>query len=56
MQIELTKSQCTNICELIELYFFAEIRDDDSIDNMDWVYDIATSWHTLKEAGKGVIA
>ena len=53
MQIELTKSQCDNLADLIDLYFFTEIRENDEIDNMGWVYDIATAWNTLREASKG---
>lgn len=54
MQVELTKSQCDNLRYFIEMHFFDEIRNDDDIDNMGWVWDISSAWNTFKKIAEGV--
>lgn len=48
--VELTRSQCKNIAELIELNIFDYIRNDTEIDNMEWLCDMADAWKKMKEA------
>lgn len=48
--VELTRSQCKNIAELIELNIFDYIRNDTEIDNMEWLCDMADAWKKTKEA------
>ena len=48
--LELTRSQCKNIAELIELNIFDYIRNDTEIDNMEWLCDMADAWKKMKEA------
>ena len=55
--LELTRSQCKNIAELIELNIFDYIRNDTEIDNMEWLCDMADAWKKMKEAeGKELMA
>ena len=50
--IDLTKSQCTNIADFIEMNIFQYIRDDTEIDNMDWLIDMVDAYKKLREAEK----
>lgn len=47
--VDLTRSQCENIADFIELNIFDFIRNDIEIDNMDWLCDMADAWKKLKE-------
>lgn len=35
--LNLDKCDCENVLDFMECYFFQNIRDDDSIDNIDYV-------------------
>ena len=51
MKIDLTESQCRNLCEFIELNIFEYIRDDTDIDNIGWLIEIIRAYQKLKGGG-----
>ena len=50
--IDLTKSQCENLADFIEMHIFKNIRDDTEIDNMDWLIDMVDAYKKLREYGE----
>lgn len=50
--IDLTKSQCKNLAEIIQWNIFDIIRNDTDIDNIDWLVDIAEAYKKLKEGAE----
>ena len=52
--ITLTKSQCTNLAEFIDYNLLRAIREDEDIDNIDWVYDMCKAYKKLTEAEKAL--
>ena len=46
--VDLTKSQCGNLCEFIEFNIFEYIRNDTDIDNIDWLVDMIEVYQKLK--------
>lgn len=52
--VQLTKSQCKNVAEFIELHLIDAIRDDDDLDNVAWIADMIEAWKALEKAGGGV--
>ena len=51
MKIDLTESQCRNLCDFIELNIFEYIRNDTDIDNIDWLIDMMETYQKLKGGG-----
>lgn len=49
-KIELTKSQVKNLMEFFEIWFIHSIRENDVIDNIDYVVDMCEIYTKLKEA------
>ena len=49
MIIDLTESQCKNLCDFIEFNIFDYIRNDTDIDNIDWLVDMMGAYQKLKE-------
>ena len=49
MTIELKKSEAGNLMEFIELYLLQAIRNDEWIDNIEWVKDMCSVHEKLKE-------
>lgn len=49
MIIDLTESQCRNLCDFIELNIFDYIRNDADIDNIDWLVDMMEIYQKLKK-------
>lgn len=47
--IDLTKSQCKNLAEIIQWNIFDIIRNDTDIDNIDWLVDIVEAYKKLRE-------
>ena len=47
--IDLTQSQCKNIAEFIEFHIFDAIRNDDEIDNINWLIDMTEAYKKLME-------
>lgn len=52
MKVELTRSQCSNVAEFIELWLIHSIREDDSIDNLDYLRDMLDAQKILQGASK----
>lgn len=50
--IELTKSQCKNIAEFIEFGIFDEIRNNEDIDNINWLVDMMDAYKKLVDGYK----
>ena len=50
MKVERIKSQCNNIVDFIEMNILDVIRNDESIDNIDWVQDLLDARSTLLKA------
>ncbi len=48
MIIDLTESQCKNLCDFIEVNIFEYIRNDTEIDNIDWIVDMMEAYKKLK--------
>ena len=48
MIIDLTESQCKNLCDFIEFNIFEYIRNDTDIDNIDWLVDMMKAYQKLK--------
>ena len=42
--LDLTKSQLTNLSEFIEFHFIDSIRNDDEIDNINYVVDMMEAY------------
>ena len=51
MIIDLTESQCENLCDFIEFNIFEYIRNDTDIDNIDWIVDMMGAYQKLKGGG-----
>lgn len=52
MKIELTKAQCVNLAEFIDMHIFEAIRNDVDIDNIEWLRDMLDAQKAFNEAGK----
>lgn len=50
MKVELTKSQITNLVSFIQYNFIEEIRNNDDIDNINYLVDMCDAYKVLKEA------
>lgn len=48
--VPLSKPQCKNLAEFIELHLLADIREDDNIDNIEWVRSMLDAHKKLMEA------
>lgn len=53
LMVGLIKSQCKNIVEFIEIYLIDAIRNDDEIDNIDWIEDMLNARNILREVVHG---
>ena len=51
MIIDLTESQCKNLCDFIEFNIFEYIRNDKDIDNIDWLVNMMEAYQKLKGGG-----
>ena len=49
MKIEITESQAKNLMELIDLWFYREIRECDDIDNIMWAWEILDIYKQCKD-------
>ena len=48
MIVDLTESQCKNLCDFIEVNIFENIRNDTDIDNIGWLIEIIEAYQKLK--------
>ena len=54
INLGLSESQVSNLLEFFDMFFIQSIREDDSIDNMDYVCDMCDIYKQLKRAAKEV--
>ena len=52
-KIELSESQCQNVADFIEFNFFQMIREDDDIDNFNYIVDMVNAYQVLRGAEDG---
>lgn len=50
MKVELKKSQCLNIVDFIETWLIHTIREDEDIDNLDYLEDMLDARKALMKA------
>lgn len=50
--VELTKDQCVNLAEFIDLYLLTAIREDEFIDNLAWVESMILAKKELEHTVK----
>ena len=53
--VDLTESQCRNLCEFIEFNIFEYIRNDTDIDNIEWLIDMIEAYQKLKDGAENEI-
>ena len=51
MVVRLTKAQCKNVAEFIDMYLFHAIRTDNEIDNYAWLRDMLDAKDILEQIG-----
>lgn len=49
--VSLTKSQCVNVADFIEICLIQYIKDDHDLDNVLWVADMIDAYRALRDAG-----
>ena len=49
MKLEITESQAKNLMDLIDLWFYREIREDADLDNVMWAWEILDIYKQCKE-------
>ena len=47
--VNISKDDCENIAEFLEIYFFQNIRDDTDLDNIEYVHSLI---HAIEELRK----
>lgn len=53
MKLEITESQAQNLMDLIDLWFYREIREDTDLDNVMWAWEILDIYKQCKEGING---
>ena len=49
MELKITETQAQNLMDLIDLWFFREIREDEDIDNTMWAWEILDIYKQCKD-------
>ena len=49
MKLEITESQAKNLMELIDQWFYREIREDVNLDNVMWSWEILDIYKQCKD-------
>lgn len=49
MKLEITESQAKNLIDLIDLWFYREIREDIELDNIMWAWEILDIYKQCKD-------
>ena len=52
--LNITKNDCRNVAEFLEIYFFQNIRDDPDMDSIEYVRGLITTIDELKRVSKSV--
>ena len=50
--LNIDKHTCRNIAQFLEIYFFQNIRDDEDMDNIDYVHDLIHAIEELRRVAK----
>jgi len=50
--LNIEKQTCKNIADFLEIYFFQNIRDDEDMDNIEYVRSLILAIDELKRAAK----
>lgn len=50
--LNLEKEDCRNIADFLELYFFQNIRDDEDMDNLDYIRSLLLCIDELKRVSR----
>ena len=50
INVRLTKNQCMNLAEFIDLYLIDAIRNDTEIDNLEWIKRMIFAKEELERA------
>ena len=48
--VELTSSEAESLFEILETHLIEIVRDDEEIDNLNWLYNILVIWKKCKDA------
>lgn len=49
MLVDLTKTQIKNLIDFIELNFIDSVREDEDVDNIDYIIDMCEALTTLRK-------
>lgn len=52
VNLNLTADDCKNIADFLEIYFFQNIRDDEDMDNIEYVRSLINAIDELKRVSK----
>jgi hypothetical protein len=52
VELSISKETCGNIADILELYFFQNIRDDPDMDNIEYVHNIIHAINELNHVSK----
>lgn len=53
VSLALDKQDCENVARFLEIYFFQNIRDDEDMDNIDYIRSLLHCIDELKRVSKG---
>lgn len=53
VKLNIDANDCENVADMMEIYFFQNIRDDESMDNLDYVRSLLRVIDELRKASKG---
>ena len=53
ISLNISKYDCKNIADFLEVYFFQNIRDDPDMDNIEYVRGLINAIDELKRVSKG---
>lgn len=48
--VELTRSEAESLFEILETHLIEIVRDDEEIDNLNWLYNILVIWKKCRDA------
>ena len=52
IQLNVDKKDCKNAAELMEMYFFQNIRDDEEMDNIEYIRSLLNMIDELKRVSQ----
>lgn len=50
--LNMSKADCKNVADFLELYFFQNLHDDPDIDNIEYIRSLLNSMDELNKAAK----